>query len=39
MMVAPLTTAGVSDELAPELQMPMVPQLLEDVEEPMPIRS
>ena len=38
MMVAPLTTAGVSDELAQELQMPMGPQMLEGVEEPMPAR-
>ena len=35
MMVAPLTTAGVSDKVAQELQMPMSPQMLEDVEEPM----
>ena len=35
MLVAPLSTAGVSDELAQELQMPMGPQTLEDVEEPM----
>ena len=35
MLVAPLSTAGVSDELAQELQMPMGPQMLEDVEEPM----
>ena len=35
MMVAPLTTAGVSDEVAQALQMPMGPQMLEDVEEPM----
>ena len=34
-MVAPLTTAGVSDEVAQELQMPMGPETLEDVEEPM----
>ena len=38
-MVAPLSTAGVSDEVAQELQMPMGPQMLEDVEEPMPARS
>ena len=37
-MVAPLTTAGVSDEVAQELQMPMGPQMLEDVDEPMPAR-
>ena len=35
MMVAPLTTAGASDEVAQELQMPMGPQMLDDVEEPM----
>ena len=38
MLVAPLSTAGVSDEVAQELQMPMGPQMLEDVEEPMPAR-
>ena len=37
-MVAPLTTAGVSDEVAQELQMPVIPQILEDVEEPMASR-
>ena len=37
-MVAPLTTAGVSDEVAQEIQMPVEPQMLEDVEEPMPAR-
>ena len=35
MLVAPLSTAGVSDEVAQELQMPMAPQMLEDVVEPM----
>ena len=35
MLVAPLSTAGVSDDVAQELQMPMGPQMLEDVEEPM----
>ena len=35
-MVAPWTTAGVSDEVA--VQMPVGPQMLEDVEEPMPAR-
>ena len=35
MLIAPLSTAGVSDEVAPELQMPMGPQMLDDVEEPM----
>ena len=38
MMVAPLSTAGASDEVAQELQMPMGPQMLEDVEEPIPAR-
>ena len=38
MLVAPLTTAGVSDAVAQELEMPMGPQMLEDVEEPMPAR-
>ena len=38
MLVAPLSTAGVSDEVAQELQMPMGPQMLEDVEEPIPAR-
>ena len=38
MMVAPLTTAGVSDEVAQELQLPVGPQMLDDVEEPMPAR-
>ena len=38
MLVAPLSTAGVSDEVAQELQMPIGPQMLEDVEEPMPAR-
>ena len=33
-----LVTAGVSDEVAQDLQMPMGPQMLEDVEEPMPAR-
>ena len=37
-MVAPLTTAGVSDEVAQEIQMPVGPQMLEDVEEPRPAR-
>ena len=36
MLFAPLSTAGVSDEVAQEPQMPMRPQMLEDVEEPMP---
>ena len=31
MLVAPLSTAGVSDEVGQELQMPMGPQRLEDV--------
>ena len=33
-----LSTAGVSDEVAQELQMPIGPQML-DVEEPVPIKS
>ena len=37
-MVAPFTTAGVSDEVAQQIQMPVGPQMLEDVEEPMPAR-
>ena len=35
MVVAPLSTPGMSHEVAQELQMPMGPQILEDVEEPM----
>ena len=38
MLVSPLSTAGVSDEVAQELQMPMGPQMLEDFEEPMLVR-
>ena len=38
MIVAPLTTTGVIDAVAQELQMPMGPQILEDVEEPMQAR-
>ena len=38
MLVAPLLTAGVCDEVAQELQMPIAPQILDDVEEPMPAR-
>ena len=38
MMVTPLSKAGVSDEVAQELQMPIGPQMLDDVEEPMPAR-
>ena len=38
MLVAPLTTAGVSDEVAQELQLATGPQMLEDVGEPMPAR-
>ena len=34
-LIAPLSTAGVSDEVTQELQMPIGPQMLEDVEEPM----
>ena len=37
-MVAPLSTAGLGDEVAQELQMPMGPQMLEDVDEPIPAR-
>ena len=33
MLVVPLLTAGVSDEVALELQKPIGPQMLEDVEE------
>ena len=38
MLVAPLLTAGVSDEVAQELQMLIGPQMLDDVGEPMPAR-
>ena len=38
MLVAPLLTAGVTDEVAQELQMPIGPQMMDDVEEPMPAR-
>ena len=43
-MVAPLSTAGVSDEVAQELQMPMGPQMLDLVLQrskilALPIRS
>ena len=38
MLMAPLVTAGVSDDVAQELQMPMGQQTLEDAEEPMPSR-
>ena len=38
MLVAPLLTACVSDKVAQELQMPIGPQMLDDVEEPMPAR-
>ena len=37
-IVAPLTTAGASDEVGQEIQMPVGPQMVEDVEEPMPAR-
>ena len=37
-LFAPLATVGVTDEVAQELQMPMGPQMLEDVEDPMPAR-
>ena len=33
-----MSTAVVSEEVAQELQMPMGPQMLDDVEEPMPAR-
>ena len=36
--MTPLMSAGVGDEVAQELQMPIGPQALEDVEEPMPAR-
>ena len=38
MLVVPLSTAGVSDEVAQELQVPVGPQMLEDFDEPMPAR-
>ena len=38
MLVAPLSTAGVSDEVAQESHLPAGPQMLDDVEEPMPAR-
>ena len=38
MLVAPLLTAGVSHEVAQELQMPIGPPMLDDVEERMPAR-
>ena len=38
MLVAPLLTAGVSEEVAQKSQMPISPQILDDVEEPMPAR-
>ena len=38
MLVAPLSIAGVSDEVAQVLQMPICPQILDDVVEPMPAR-
>ena len=39
MLVGPLPTAGVSDDVGQELQLPMDPQILDDVEEPMPARQ
>ena len=36
MLMAPLVTAGVSDEVAQEFQTPIGPHALEDVEEPTP---
>ena len=38
MLVAPLLTVGLSDGVAQELQMPIGPQMLDDMEEPMPAR-
>ena len=39
MLVAPLSTAGVSVEIAQELKMPMGPQALENVDVPMLART
>ena len=36
--MAPWVTAGVSDDVAEKLQMPIGPQAVEDVEGPMPFR-
>ena len=36
--MAPLLTAGVSDEVVQELQIPIGPQILDDVEDSMPAR-
>ena len=36
--MAPLVTAGVSNDVAQEVRMPIGPQALGDVEEPMPSR-
>ena len=38
MLMSPLMTAGVSDDVAQELQILIRPQALEDVEEHMPSR-
>ena len=38
MLMAPVVTAGVRDDVAPKLQMPIGPQALEDLEEPMASR-
>ena len=38
MLMAPLVTAGVSDDVTQELQMPMGQQTLDDAEEPTPAR-
>ena len=38
MLMVPVVTAGVSDDVAQELQVPIGPQALQDVEEPMPSR-
>ena len=35
MLMSPLMTAVASDDVAQEIQMPIDPQALEDVEEPM----
>ena len=37
-LISPLTATGVSDDVAQELQMPIGPQAVSDVEEPMPSR-
>ena len=37
-LISPLKATGVSDDVAQELQMPIGPQVVSDVEEPMPFR-